>query len=95
MKPMPVGDLKFVKATHRSPYGLISSEWHKDGDKFDWQIEVPPNTTAMVYIPNKNSETLDKIISNLDGVHSKPIMADGGSYATFTVGSGNYRFKNY
>ena len=38
MKPQPVGDLTFVKATHHSPYGLIASEWHKDGDKFDWQI---------------------------------------------------------
>ena len=31
MKPTLVGGLKFVKATHRSPYGLISSEWRKDG----------------------------------------------------------------
>ena len=29
MKPTPVGDLTFVKATHNSPYGLISSEWHR------------------------------------------------------------------
>jgi alpha-L-rhamnosidase len=51
MRPTPVGDLKFVKATHHSPYGLISSEWHRDGNKFDWQIEIPANTTATVYVP--------------------------------------------
>src|SRR5690606_19748964 len=31
MKPELVGDLKFVKASHRSPYGWIRSEWHRDG----------------------------------------------------------------
>ena len=34
MRPEPVGDLKFVKATHRSPYGLIASEWRRDGAEF-------------------------------------------------------------
>jgi alpha-L-rhamnosidase len=56
MKPTPVGDLKFVKATHKSPYGLISSEWHRDGKKFDWQIEIPPNTTATVEVPNAHAK---------------------------------------
>ena len=31
MKPLPVGDLTFVKATHRSPYGLIASDWKRNG----------------------------------------------------------------
>ncbi len=51
MQPHPVGDLQWVKATHNSPYGKISSEWHRDGDKFDWQIEIPANTTASVIVP--------------------------------------------
>ena len=51
MQPHPVGDLKFVKALHNSPYGKISSEWHRDGNKFDWQIEIPANTTATVIVP--------------------------------------------
>jgi alpha-L-rhamnosidase len=48
--------LKFVKATHQSPYGLISSEWHRDGKKFDWQIEIPANTTATVYVPDDQAK---------------------------------------
>jgi alpha-L-rhamnosidase len=56
MQPHPVGDLKFVKATHNSPYGKILSEWHREGNKFDWQIEIPANTTATVIAPaGKNS----------------------------------------
>jgi alpha-L-rhamnosidase len=32
MRPTPVGDLTQVKATHRSPYGLIASEWRVERD---------------------------------------------------------------
>jgi alpha-L-rhamnosidase len=84
MKPMPVGDLTFVKATHNSPYGLIASEWHRDGKKFDWQIEIPANTTATVYVPAKT----------IDGVKvkgAKPSHFENGR-AIFELGSGKYHF---
>ncbi len=76
MQPHPVGDLKWVKATHNSPYGKISSEWHRDGNKFDWQIEIPANTTATVTVP---AEKLGRI--TCDG---KPAAA------TLQLGSGKH-----
>jgi alpha-L-rhamnosidase len=78
MKPTPVGDLTFVKATHRSPYGLISSEWHRDGNKFDWQIEIPANTTATVVMPVGKSGRVTE--------NGKPVPA------TQELGSGKYHF---
>jgi len=84
MRPTPVGDLKFVKATHNSPYGLISSEWHRDGKKFDWQIEVPANTTATVYVPAANP-------NNVTAKDAKFLRAENGR-AIFEVGSGKYHF---
>jgi len=51
MEPHPVGDLTFVKATHRSPYGLIASEWRRERDRFTWRVTVPPNTTALIRVP--------------------------------------------
>ncbi len=78
MKPQPVGDLKFVKATHNSPYGKISSEWHRDGNKFDWQIEIPANTTATVTVPVGKS---GRVFEN-----GKPVAA------TLELGSGKYHF---
>ena len=84
MKPMPVGDLTYVKATHNSPYGLIASEWHKDGKKFDWQIEIPANTTAMIYVPATSSETV-----KVKG--AKTSRFENG-HAIFELGSGKYHF---
>ncbi len=84
MEPHPVGDLTFVKATHNSPYGLIASEWHKDGKKFDWQIEIPANTTATVYAPASSLENVKS-----DG--AKASRFENGR-AIFELGSGNYHF---
>jgi alpha-L-rhamnosidase len=84
MRPMPVGDLKFVKATHNSPYGLIASEWHRDGNKFDWQIEIPANATATVYVPATNLE-------NLKAKGVKAARFENGR-AIFELGSGKYHF---
>jgi alpha-L-rhamnosidase len=86
MQPTPVGDLKFVKATHESPHGLISSEWHRDGKKFDWQIEIPPNTTATVSVPSTNPN-----IVTLDG--TKPSHVENNR-AIFELGSGKYHFES-
>ncbi|MDR2756158.1 MAG: glycoside hydrolase family 78 protein, partial [Planctomycetaceae bacterium] len=56
MKPLPIGDLKFVNAEYDSVRGLIKSQWKRDGNKFHWEIEIPPGSTATVYVPN--GETL-------------------------------------
>jgi alpha-L-rhamnosidase len=84
MKPTPVGDLTFVKATHESPYGLIGSEWHRDGKKFDWQIEIPANTTATVYAPAASHDAV-----KING--AKPLRFENGR-AIFELGSGKYHF---
>jgi alpha-L-rhamnosidase len=51
IRPQPVGDLTWVKATHVSPYGEIASSWTKRGNRFKLSITVPPNSTATVIIP--------------------------------------------
>ncbi|HEX9048124.1 MAG TPA: family 78 glycoside hydrolase catalytic domain [Verrucomicrobiae bacterium] len=84
MHPRLVGDLTFVKAFHNSLYGTIGSEWHRDGAKFDWQIEIPPNTTATVYVPATKLE-------NVQVRDAKPFRFENGS-AVFELGSGKYHF---
>ncbi len=95
MKPMPIGDLTYVMATHNSPYGLISSEWHRDGNKFDWQIEVPANTTALVYLPAKSAETSTengRPLSKITGV--TPVDDNEGHRLLLQIGSGKYHFTS-
>lgn len=92
MKPHPVGDLNFVRASHRSPYGLISSHWQRDGERFDWQITVPANTTATVSVPATGMEAVTE--SGNAAVEAEGIAAVGFGQgrAVFEVQSGSYRF---
>lgn len=94
MKPHPVGNLKFVKASHRSPYGLITSEWHRDGAKFDWQITVPPNATATIFVPAASADDVkesDKAAGKSNGVTQKRF--ENGA-AVFDVAAGTYHFTS-
>ena len=94
MKPHPVGDLTFVKATHLSPYGLIASDWHRDGTTFDWHITVPVNATATVYVPAK---TLDHVYEGdmfASNVRDIKFIGMKSGYAVFNVGSGKYHFTS-
>jgi alpha-L-rhamnosidase len=94
MKPVPVGDLKFVKATHNSPYGLISSEWHRDGKKFDWQIEIPASTTATVYVPASSLSSVGEGKLPWPAIKAKGVNAfryENGR-AILELSSGKYHF---
>lgn len=84
MRPTPAGDLTFVKATHESPYGLISSAWRKTGNQFDWRLEIPANTTATVYVP---ATGLEKV--SVKG--AKAVRFENGR-AIYELGSGKYHF---
>jgi alpha-L-rhamnosidase len=44
--------LEWVKASYDSPYGEIRSEWKRQPDgTIEWNITVPPNTSAMAAAP--------------------------------------------
>jgi|AGTN01.1.fsa_nt_gi Alpha-L-rhamnosidase N-terminal domain./Bacterial alpha-L-rhamnosidase. len=92
MKPIPVEGLDYVHSEYHSIHGLIKSSWKKEGKSFIWDITVPCNTTATVYIaaPSEKEVTESgKKVSSAKGV--KYIRIENG-YAVYKVGSGNYHF---
>ena len=94
MRPNPVGDLTFIKASHKSPYGEIRSDWRRDGERFTWNLTVPVNATATVYVPAKTVASVSESGRPADkspGV--KYLRMEGGS-AIYEVGSGKYHFAS-
>jgi alpha-L-rhamnosidase len=53
MEPKFPKGLSHVKASYKSVYGDIQSEWHRDGDAFSWDITIPANTSAIVRLPRE------------------------------------------
>jgi alpha-L-rhamnosidase len=92
IKPMPPQPgsnaehepIDWVKAAYQSIHGLIRSEWKIEQTDFHMKVEIPANTTAMVYVPY--SDTVLK-----DGTVATPLRTEKG-YAVFEVGSGTYQF---
>jgi alpha-L-rhamnosidase len=94
MNPTPVGDLTFVKAKHNSPYGVVASEWRKEGATFDWTITVPVNAVATISVPAKQVESVTesgKPARSMPGV--KFLRSEKGR-ALFELESGVYRFRS-
>lgn len=87
IQPKIVGDLTHVKGTYESPHGVVSSEWHKDVDRFDLRVQIPANTSAEVWVPRvyKNSVSVPRRAT---------FLRVDGSYDVYAVGSGSYSFAS-
>jgi alpha-L-rhamnosidase len=94
LRPRPVGDLTFVRASHRSMYGPIVSDWKIEGDTFLWTVAVPPNTTATVHVPARDATTVTEggePAGRSEGVRLLRMVA---GMAVYSVGSGTYSFRS-
>ena len=53
-KPYPIEGLDFVNCSYNSVSGHIESSWKREGNRFEWDIVIPANTTAEVCLPTAN-----------------------------------------
>ena len=93
MKPVPVDGLDYVNASYNSIRGPIKSEWKKNNGKFEWNISIPANSSAVVLIPSQSTENITesgKKLSESEGLTVMGRTDDG--YTLVTVGSGSYSF---
>lgn len=58
MKPELGEGITWAKGHYDSIHGRIGSDWKLEGGKFSWTITVPANTTATVYVPTKDLDSL-------------------------------------
>ena len=55
LEPHIVNGLNFFEASHTGPYGQIIANWKRDGQKIQFDITIPPNSTATFHVPGKGS----------------------------------------
>lgn len=86
--------IDWVKATHRCVRGEIVSNWKVTGTQFDLDVTIPANTTATVYLPAQNADSVlegGKPLAQANGV--KFVTMEQGR-AVLEAGSGSYRFTS-
>lgn len=91
LRPRLVGDLKWVRASHRSMYGDIRSAWQISDDgatSMRWDVTVPPNTTATAYVPT--SDPTSVIVGGASGVVVEADKAPGVKFSRNELGAAVY-----
>lgn len=88
MKPDFEAGLTYVNASYESVYGVIKSDWKKSKNNLQWNITIPANSSAVVYLPTSNvsgitlnGKKIDKTSENYKIEDSKLILTlPSGSY---------------
>ena len=93
IKPAVVSGLTWVKSHHDSPYGRIVSNWKREGEQLTMEVTIPVNTTATVYIPTKDNNSVTE--SGKPASQSKGVkfLRMEGKAAVYEIGSGHYVFN--
>ena len=92
IRPRAGGGMSWAKAEYDSMHGRIVSDWKIEGGQFRLVTTIPANTTALIYVPAANAESVQE--SGTPVVKSPGVkferMENGA--AVFSVGSGSYQF---
>ena len=92
IKPFIIDDLTWSNGEHTSMYGTIKSSWEKKDGQLRLRLTIPANTTATVYLPTSNPESIkeeDIVVQSAQGVEF--VRYENGR-AIMEIGSGSYTF---
>ena len=93
LQPQPGGSLTSARGTHLSPYGQIVSAWRAGKGTFDWDVVVPPNTTATARLPVPPSARLTEAGGPLDAADGVSRVGTQGNAVSCELVSGEYHFR--
>jgi alpha-L-rhamnosidase len=92
MKPELGEGITWAKGHYDSIQGRIGSDWKIENKTFHWNITVPANTTATVYVPTKDAAAVTesgKAAAEAEGVKFLRMENDR---AVYQVAAGSYGF---
>lgn len=94
IQPVLANDLSHVRARTESPYGVIVSEWRRNGDALTLEVVIPPNSIATVHVPAKDVAGVTESGKSIDKAEGVKFLRTENNAAVYAVGSGTYRFKS-
>ena len=85
IRPHPGGGLTKADATLQTYYGQVRSAWTINNDQLNWQVEIPANTRATLYIPVKEGGSVKEGNAEVQGTNEN-------GYRVVETGSGRYTY---
>ncbi len=89
---IPGKGLQSVAATLQTYYGEISSSWKIDNGSLSMDVEIPANTTALIYLPTNNEASIKENNLPIAGNQAFEIKEKGTGFVVVQAGSGKYHF---
>lgn len=86
IRPRPGGEVKRAGGRYASLYGPVTTRWESGPGGFDLECEVPPNTTAEVWVPARRT-------GDVRHTGAAFLRREDGC-AVYAVGSGRHRFTS-
>jgi hypothetical protein len=94
LKPYFAPWIDWIDVTYESPYGIICSEWKKSKEKtVTWKVTIPPNTSALVYLPVTDPEKVTESDRPVSASSSIRLSERESGRVGYEVQSGKYEFN--
>lgn len=90
LAPVFVDELTFARASYLTPHGKIVSDWERKGKYVTWIIDIPPNTTAKVFVSVRDLRGIKLDGMPADNAEGVKLMESGHEKTAFLVSSGRY-----
>jgi alpha-L-rhamnosidase len=94
IRPQPVGDLKWVKASYDSAHGKVVSEWSREAGKFHLRVRVPLGAEARVFLPAKEGTPVTESGRPIEHAPGVQLVSREHDRVIVAVGSGEYEFRS-
>jgi alpha-L-rhamnosidase len=92
LAPQPGGELTSARGTLASLHGKIVSAWKRSAGRFDWEVVVPPNTTATARFPIPANAVITEGKTSLTRIPGVTAVKRAKDATTCTLAPGTYQF---
>lgn len=88
------GNLTEVNASYQSNYGTIRLHWKTIENKIQLDVEIPANTSALIYVPAANADSVTENNKLVSASKEIKLIGKEGNYVVVELGSGKYSFSS-
>ncbi len=93
VKPHIGGNFTTVSASLDTYYGRLSNSWKIENNTLTMNVEIPCNTSATIYVPADNVNSVSESGIAIDKVKDININGTENGYVVLETGSGSYHFS--
>ncbi|NOY57354.1 MAG: alpha-L-rhamnosidase [Calditrichaeota bacterium] len=92
IKPQPA-NLQYARLKMPTIRGAVKTLWKTERDRVTFDITIPANSTAQVWLPVNSMDGLQESGVNINKVKEIKIVGQKGNYVICEIPSGSYRFS--